>query len=149
LGARYHQHAGAPCELRRGGAVILYCPLVPARSPSELPAAFADAVNRGDLDAAVDLWSPDAVMVSASGEPIEGLGAVRGALQALIGSGVKIRIEVASMHASAGVALASGTLTITSPDGFSQSSDSVVAYERGEDGGWRIAIDAPWGLPGL
>jgi uncharacterized protein (TIGR02246 family) len=149
LGARYHQAAAAPRERRRGEWVILYCPLVLPRSPSELPAAFVDAVNRGDLDAAVDLWSPDAVMVSASGDAIASPGAVREVLRALIGSGVKIRIEVASMHRSAGVALAGGTLTITAPDGFSQSSASVVVYEQGDDGAWRIAIDAPWGLPGL
>ena len=46
------------------------------------------------------------------------------------------------------MAVASGTLTLTSPDGYTHSSSSVVVYRRAGDG-WLIALDAPWGLSGL
>ena len=57
-------------------------------------------------------------------------------------------MHVATLHQAGDVAIASGTLTLTSPDGFTQSSSSVVVYTREQDG-WRIAVDAPWGLSGL
>jgi len=121
---------------------------VPAGSPRELSAAFAEAVNRRDLAGAAELWAQDAVIVGAGGEAISGPGAVPGVLRALMDSGVVVEAHVATLHQAGDVAIASGTLTLTSPDGFKQISSSVVVYRREEDG-WRIALDAPWGLSGL
>jgi uncharacterized protein (TIGR02246 family) len=114
----------------------------------ELSAAFAQAVNRGDLPAARDLWRQDAVLVSATGEAIQGRAAVAAALQAQIDSTVRVAVALDTLHEAGDVAIASGTLTLTAPDGFTQRSSSVVVYRRGDDG-WRIAVDAPWGLKGL
>jgi ketosteroid isomerase-like protein len=48
------------------------------------------------------------------------------------------------------LAIVSGALTLNGTAGakepFAQRSSSVVVYIRGADG-WRIAIDAPSGLP--
>ncbi len=105
-------------------------------------------MNRRDLAAATELWAEDAVIVGASGEAISGPGAVPGVLRALMDSGVVLEVHVATLHQAGDVAIASGTLTLSSPDGSTQSSSSVVVYRREEDG-WRIAVDAPWGLSGL
>jgi ketosteroid isomerase-like protein len=62
-----------------------------------------------------------------------------------------MRIELRGLFVAGDVATATGTLTLsgTGHDGrpFAQSSSSVVVYRRSVDG-WRIALDAPWGLPG-
>ncbi len=69
-----------------------------------------------------------------------------GPLGALIDSGATVTIEVASMYQAGKVAIATGSLTLLAPDGTSHTSSSVVVYERSNEG-WRLAIDAPWGLP--
>jgi len=117
-----------------------------ATSPHELSRAFAAAINDGDLGAAVAMWADDATIVAADGNALAGRDAVAGALRALIDSGATVSIEVASMYQGGKVAIATGSLTLLAPDGTSHTSSSVVVYERSNEG-WRLAIDAPWGLP--
>jgi uncharacterized protein (TIGR02246 family) len=126
---------------------------VPVDTPADLLAAFLAAVNARDLDAAVGLWREDAVIVQPDGQPLRGREAVADALRALIDGGVELQTEVASIIEAGDVALVSGTLTLGIPNGdgpygrFTNRSSSVVIYKREPDGGWRIALDAPWGLP--
>jgi uncharacterized protein (TIGR02246 family) len=123
---------------------------VPATSPEQLSAAFAAAIDARDLSAALDLWSEDAAIVAPDGRLTRGREAIAGALQALFDNGVTLHIELGAIYATGDVATAVGTLTLngTGHDGkpFQQSSSSVVVYSRAPDG-WRIALDAPWGLP--
>lgn len=123
-----------------------------AETPAALLAAFLAAVNARDLDAAVELWREDAVIVQPDGQPLRGREAVAVALRALIDSRAEVQTEVTSIFEAGDVALVSGTLTLTAQDGdgadgrFTSRTSSVVIYKRGGDG-WRIALDAPWGLP--
>jgi uncharacterized protein (TIGR02246 family) len=123
---------------------------VPASSPEDLSQAFAAAMNAHDVGAALELWSDDAAIVQPDGRMTRGRDAIAGALQALVDNGVKLHIELGAIFAAGDVATAIGTLTLngTGHDGrpFAQSSSSVVVYARAADG-WRIALDAPWGLP--
>jgi uncharacterized protein (TIGR02246 family) len=125
-------------------------PPVPAQTPAALLDSFLAAVNARDLDAAVDLWREDAAIVQSDGQVLQGREAVAGALGALIDNGIELHTDVASIVEAGDVALVSGTLTLSGSDGnggrFSHRSDSVVVYRRSPDG-WRIALDAPWGLP--
>lgn len=124
---------------------------MPANSPAALAAAFQDAVNAGDVDAAVQLWVEDGAIVQPSGQAVCGRDAIAAALRALVEHRVLIHIHVQQLFATADVAVALGTLTMTGANGhgatFRQQSRSTVVYARGADGHWRIAIDAPWGLP--
>jgi uncharacterized protein (TIGR02246 family) len=94
----------------------------------------------------------DATIVGADGQMLRGKDAIGDALRALIENDVSLEIDVARVFATTEVAVAVGTLTMSGvgADGrpFNQQSQSVVVYSRGSDGGWRLAIDAPWGLPG-
>jgi uncharacterized protein (TIGR02246 family) len=124
-----------------------------AGSPAALSAAFAAAMHAGDLDAAVALWHPDAAIIQADGQLLAGRDAVAAALQALIDNGISLTIDLAAVYDAGETALGTGTLTLKGRNGgnedFEHSSDSLVIYRRDEDGGWRIALDAPWGLPPL
>jgi uncharacterized protein (TIGR02246 family) len=117
-----------------------------AATAAEVAEAFAAALARRDLDAALAMWSEDAAIVAADGSLVSGRPAIREALHALLGNGAEVRIEVANLFEAGEIALATGTLTL-SGEGFEQRSESTVVYARGADGRWRIALDAPWGLP--
>jgi uncharacterized protein (TIGR02246 family) len=123
---------------------------VPASSPDDVAQAFAAAMNAHDLAAALDLWSEEAAIIQADGQMTRGRDAIAAALQALLDNGVALHIEVGAVFAAGDVATAVGTLTLdgigANGDPFAQSGQSIVVYRRSADG-WRIALDAPWGLP--
>ncbi|HUH79871.1 MAG TPA: nuclear transport factor 2 family protein [Solirubrobacteraceae bacterium] len=122
-----------------------------APSPDELPRLFAQAVNAGDTGAAMELWGDDAAIVTPDGGVVGGQGAIEGAVRALIEAGTRIEISIERVFHAGAVALALGTLTMRGTDGhgrpFEQRSSSLAVYSR-QDGGWRVVLDAPWGLPG-
>lgn len=121
-------------------------------SPQELAAAFARALAGGDVAAALALWAPGAKIVTADGAELQGHEAIGAALRALIDNGARVEIELERTIEAGDVAVGVGTLTLsgTGQDGepFRQRSRSTVVYARAADGVWRIALDAPWGLPG-
>jgi len=123
---------------------------VPSQTPGELAATFAAAINAGEVQAAVELWTDDATIVQPDGDTLRGKPAVAAALQMLVDNSVRMEIDVSNVFVGGDVAIVAGALTLNGTNGakepFAQRSSSVVVYIRGADG-WRIAIDAPWGLP--
>jgi uncharacterized protein (TIGR02246 family) len=123
---------------------------VPSDTPEELASAFAAAINAGEVQAAVELWTDDATIVQPDGETLRGKPAVAAALQTLVDNGARMELDVSNVFVGGDVAIVAGALTLSGTDGaqepFEQRSSSVVVYVRGADG-WRIAIDAPSGLP--
>jgi len=119
-----------------------------AGTPEEISEAFAAAINAGDIEAALALWSEDAAIVGPDGAMVRGREAVEGVLQTLIGNGASVHIELTGLYAAGDAALATGTLRMSVPGHEPYQGDSsIVLYARGADGSWRVAIDAPWGLP--
>jgi len=119
-----------------------------AASPEEVSDAFAAAINAGDVPAALELWSEDAAIVGPDGQTVRGRAAIASVLQALIGNGTTVEIEVSQLIATEDAAIATGELRMRAPGHEEvQSATSVVVYARAPDGSWRVAIDAPWGLP--
>jgi uncharacterized protein (TIGR02246 family) len=125
-------------------------PLVPAPSPEAVSRTFAAAINARDLPAALELWTADATIIGPHGDCTRGRDAIAPALRALVEHDITLQIDLADLFAAGEVAIATGTFTLsgTGADGhaFAAKSTSVVVYLRTADG-WRIAIDAPWGLP--
>jgi uncharacterized protein (TIGR02246 family) len=121
-----------------------------AEKPHDLAAQFAAAINRRDLDAAVAMWTEDAAIVAPDGSLVQGRAEIVKALQALLSNGTRFEVELTGIYEAGDTALATGSLTL-SGDGhegpYEHRSSSMVVYTRGADGGWRIALDAPWGLP--
>jgi ketosteroid isomerase-like protein len=123
---------------------------MPTDTPEQLAEAFATAIAAGEVSAALALWDDDAAIVQPDGQIVRGKSAIAGALQRLVDNGVGMQIDVAGVFPAGDVAIVVGALTLNGADGdgqpFAQRSSSVVVYRRGPDG-WRIALDAPWGLP--
>jgi len=121
---------------------------VAAGTPEQISAAFAAAINSGDIEGALSLWSEDAAIVGPDGAMVSGREAISGVLQALIGNGASVHIEVTGLYSAGDAALATGKLRMSVPGQEPYEGDtSIVLYTRGADGRWRVAIDAPWGLP--
>jgi ketosteroid isomerase-like protein len=126
-------------------------PPMAAATPQELARAFAAALGRRDLDAALEMWGENAAIVAADGSTIQGRAAIAEVLKTLVTNGTRVQVAVTNLYEAGGIALATGSLTLSGDghDGpYEQRSDSTVVYARSADGLWRIALDAPWGLPG-
>jgi uncharacterized protein (TIGR02246 family) len=116
--------------------------------PAEkLVGKLADAINSGDLAAALALWEPEACIVGRDGSSLAGRDAVAAVLGSMIEHGTRFDAEVLDVYAAGDLAVVTGNLTLTAADGTIQRSRSLVVHRRGPDGEWRIALDAPWGLP--
>jgi uncharacterized protein (TIGR02246 family) len=120
-----------------------------AASPQEAVDRADEAFNRGDLDAMLAFYEEDAIMLFAPGQAVRGRDALREALLELLA--LK---PVASHHAihvieSDDLALwnSAWTVTGTAPDGapVELSGSNAVIFRKGPDGGWRVAIENPWG----
>jgi uncharacterized protein (TIGR02246 family) len=119
-------------------------------SPDDLAETFFAAINTGDLEAAVQLWLDDAQFVGPGAAPIEGMDAIRGVLATLIDNRTQMAVADVTTFVAGPVAMRTGWLKLTGtpPHGepFESVSEFVTIYALGDDG-WRIAIDAPAGLP--
>lgn len=125
-------------------------PGVGSATPEQLAQAFAAAIGRRDVEGALAMWSEDAAILTPDGTALCGRDQIRRALLALIDNGARVRVEIERLHRAGDVALATGSLTLSgegAAGAFEQRGESTVVYVRGADGQWRIAIDAPWGLP--
>jgi uncharacterized protein (TIGR02246 family) len=119
-----------------------------AASPTDLVGKLADAITSGDLPAAAALWEPDACIVAPDGSTLaRGSEAVMSVLGAMIEHGTRFEAEVLDVYTAGDLALVTGDLTLTASDGSTQRSRSLVVHRRHANGEWRIALDAPWGLP--
>jgi ketosteroid isomerase-like protein len=121
-----------------------------APSPQAIPVAFAAAINSGDLDAALELWSADARIIRPDGTVAGGIEEITEALRGLIENRIRLEITLLGVIAAGDVALAHGVFMLRLEGGqgepIEHRSSSIVVYRRYADG-WRVAIDAPWGLP--
>lgn len=117
--------------------------------PIDTVSDLVDAINRGDLDAAVALYEPSAVLVVQPGQVARGTEPIREALAAIIAIGGTIRSELQQVIQADDVAQYASRWSLhgTDPAGLPvvQGGESADVLRRGEDGRWRIALDNPWG----
>jgi uncharacterized protein (TIGR02246 family) len=121
---------------------------MPARRPEELHTLVCQAVNAGDIPAALALYEPNASFVVEPGKVVTGTEAIREALSGFITTKPTITIDAKAVE-SGDLALAYGTwsLTATRPDGsaISDSGQSRVVARRQPNGDWLVVIDDPNG----
>lgn len=123
---------------------------MPARTPEEVDALFAQYVNAGDLDSLVALYEPEATLVAAPGQVAVGHAAIREALGGLLATGVRIEMRVVRV-ARAGNDLAvlynDWTARGAGPDGTAAevAGKAFEVVRRQPDGTWRFAVDDAYG----
>jgi len=117
--------------------------------PAKTVARLAEAINRGDLDAALALYEKDAVMVVQPGQLARGAAEVRSALAGFIALKPMLRMEAEQVVEAGALALYLGRWSLRGTDPSGQpvvmSGESSDILRRHKDGRWLIALDNPWG----
>ena len=110
---------------------------------------LVDAINRGDLESAITLYEPGAVLVVQPGNLARGSIQLREAIAGFIALKPTLSSEAQVVIEAADVALyvSRWNLTGTDPAGkvVVMAGESSDVLRRQGDGRWLIALDNPWG----
>ncbi|MFF2078391.1 YybH family protein [Kitasatospora sp. NPDC058162] len=117
--------------------------------PAQLPKAFEEALNAGDVDAVLALFAPGAAMRTVTGERVTGAEALR----AEIGGTVAARGRLTNVQrhtlVGAGTALlvTDWTLEVDTPDGerITPTGTTANIARQDADGHWRFTVLNPLG----
>ena len=123
---------------------------MPAHKPEELDVLFANAINAGDLEAAIKLYEPEASLMPEPGAVVSGTKAVREALGGFLAMKPRITLDAKKLAEAGGIALTTSRWVLegTGPDGKSMKMEgqSAEIARRQPDGTWLFVIDNPYGL---
>ncbi len=124
---------------------------MPAHTPEECDLLLFEVIDTGDLDAALDLYEPDAVFVVSPGHVVTGHAAIREVLQGMMAANAKGKLDavtaVPSADGSVAFTRAKGSSTSPGPNGKPVTTHfhSIEVVRKQPDGTWRIVIDDPSG----
>lgn len=114
--------------------------------PEEMASVWADAYNRGDLDALVALYEPDGAFAARTG-PLRGRDAIRSHFARVLNKQTQIQHRTRKLVDQGEIALCYGEWTLFSraADGTQtkRSGSSVEVLRRQADGTWLYIIDDP------
>ncbi|MDB5848522.1 MAG: hypothetical protein JWP29_2274 [Rhodoferax sp.] len=122
---------------------------VQASTPLELITALVDARTRGDIDAAVAFFEPEATLIAQPGMPLKGPEAIRGFFETYVGWRPVFEVSARDIITTGDLALhmSAWTLQGTGADGqaFTLSGRTTDVFRRQPAGHWLVMIDNPWG----
>src|SRR5919202_2010332 len=76
--------------------------------PNQAHRTWGEAFNRGDIEALVALYAPDAVLVPEPGKQVSGTANVRAALEGFMSLNGTMKLETQSVVVGADIALTRG-----------------------------------------
>ena len=118
-------------------------------SPVNIVDQLVQAVNQGNLDAAVACYEADATLIVQPGQVATGKKAIREALAGFIAMKTTITTETRKIIQTDEIALSISMWSAigTGPDGtpFKIAETSADVLHRQADGKWLIVIDNPFG----
>jgi uncharacterized protein (TIGR02246 family) len=118
-----------------------------ARNPQDSTRAFADFINRGDLDGAAYCFTKDACLLTPDATAIRGRDEIRPILHQMIVGETRIEVQESSVVLAGEVALGTERWTITSAgsegEPFRRSLTPTLVLRQIEDV-WKLAVAAPW-----
>ena len=113
--------------------------------PNAIPAAFAAAYNSGNVDELLKLYRDDAVFLPDGAAELSG-PAIREALLGFLALKGPIKMELVRVVEGPGTAVVIADWTLPTPDGKVLTGRTSDVVKRSENGEWRYAIDAPFGV---
>lgn len=122
----------------------------PPRTPSAVLDLFVGFVHEAQLDAALSLYEPGAVMIEKPGRTARGTDEIRAALRSLIDSRVRLSIRVSQVIQAGDIAFVVSAWSVAAPG--DEAAGAELARGEGTDvmrcqpdGSWRFVIDNPYG----
>ena len=119
---------------------------MPAYTPAEIHTLFCDAFNRGDLEALLALYEPDAVLVVA-GNHASGRERIREALQSMLLRRARMTLETHFVSETAqDLAVLRGCWVVEPAEGQSglvTRGLSMEVVRKQPDGTWLFVLDNP------
>jgi uncharacterized protein (TIGR02246 family) len=108
-------------------------------------AKYAEAYNRGDVDALVAQFTKDAEYDEGEGDVVSGREAIRKKLEEELKeqAGDKMSIEIKSIRFSRSRAVETGVATLTSKDGKSTAVPYRAIHAKQPDGKWLMSSVGP------
>jgi uncharacterized protein (TIGR02246 family) len=123
---------------------------MPARNPEELDQLFAEALNRGDLDALAALYEPHAALTTEPGHVATGSVSIREALDGYVAAKPRLTLSTKLVAETGDLALITSNWesSSTGADGeqVKRSGQSAEVCRRQPNGDWLFVIDSPWGI---
>lgn len=122
-----------------------------AMQPEDCSRILIAALESGDIETSLAVYETDAILFKKSGEPMNGLDAIRASNAGLIAMKPTFRIEFIKSTISADGTLATNRmkaeLSWTDKEGKTKqgSVDTLEVLRRQPDGSWRYVIDDPYG----
>lgn len=107
--------------------------------------AMTTAFAAGNMEAIMQSYTPEAVVVGQPGQPVSGDGPLREMFASYIAAGADFDYGAHEVIVAGDTALHLMRWTATAPDGSSQSALSVAVLRRQADGGWKMVVDHPFG----
>jgi uncharacterized protein (TIGR02246 family) len=122
---------------------------MPARKPQEANTLVVQAINDGDMEAALALYEPDASFVPEPGQVVTGREAIRQVLDGFMALKPALTIEVPTVVQSGDITLlySEWSLTGTDADGgpLTMSGKGREVVRRQPNGDWLFVVDDPNG----
>ncbi len=120
-----------------------------ATTPAELHSRFIQALNAGDLDGLLALYTDDSVLLPSDGQLARGCKAIREAYSMLVALRPVIQLNTRRITDNGDIALLSADWRLkgAGPDGspIEMAGRSAEVARRGKDGNWYYLIDDPNG----
>jgi uncharacterized protein (TIGR02246 family) len=102
--------------------------------------SWEDSFNKGNSAAVGALYAPDAELVMSGVAPVRGREAIRAAVDKMVQSGVKVRIDTARAQLAGDLAYFYGPYSVSSKQGVVERGTYLEIWRRhGEH--WLIELD--------
>ena len=120
-----------------------------ASTPEELLQRIAETFSAHDVEGAVALYEPNAILIHQPGQVVTGTEAIRKALGGLLGVRPQFSLKVNKAFQAGDIALifSDWSISATDPDGnaVEMAGQGSDVARRQSDGSWLMVVDNPWG----
>ena len=112
-----------------------------ATTPEHAVHLLDEAFNRGDLDAIMQLYDPDAVVIPMPGVEARGTENIRSMYKRFAQPGASAHQIVTRVLEADNIALLLSRWTLTLGDAPSETFIATTVFRKGPDGSWKALID--------